>query len=142
LVNSNSTSELEQGLCSHSFDVALLDLSVLQPDAAASMSVLRWAFPSLPIVLFVNLADNQGVAECLAMGARHFLLKEFRNEKTIIGALQPAVTNHGEERLVSSRPVAGRETARLELATVIPARGKEHWTGRIGQLPARTGERS
>jgi hypothetical protein len=49
LVDGNSSGELEQGLRRYCPDVALLDLSVLQPDAATCLRVLYLTFPSLPI---------------------------------------------------------------------------------------------
>ena len=105
--------ELGAALKAHCPDVALLDLSLLQPGADVHLGRLRLASVAVPIILFAEPADEACAVECLSMGARDYLLEGFMDEKTVARVLQSAMSggdvgptpcaSRGEECAVSVR---------------------------------------
>ena len=89
--------ELGKALKAHSPDVALLDLSLLQPDAVSEVHVLHLANQDVPFILFAEPADQECAVECLSMGARDFLLEGYMDERTVARVLQFAV-GEGREK--------------------------------------------
>lgn len=83
--------DLTQELFAHSPDLALVDLSLLQPDAPRQLGSLHSAHPAIPLILFADPADRACAAECLSMGAADFLLEGFMDERTMTRVLHSAV---------------------------------------------------
>jgi CheY-like chemotaxis protein len=97
--NKEDLVQLLRGECS---DVALLELSLLQPGAAAFLGVLQSNIPAFPIIIFAETADMECIGECLAVGASNFLLKG-SDKGTIARMLRYTVTEWQDERPVSVR---------------------------------------
>ncbi|HTP69767.1 MAG TPA: response regulator [Dongiaceae bacterium] len=91
---------LEAALRRHCPDVALLTLSMLQPDAPSRLRVLQANCPSIPFILLVEPADKEIAESCLAMGAADYLIEGFLDERTMNRALRAAIGQrrpmHGE----------------------------------------------
>ena len=83
--------ELAQALPAHCPEVALVDLSLLQPDAAVHLRVLHQANPAIPLILFADPVDKACAVKCLSMGAKDFLLEGFMDERTMARVLRSAV---------------------------------------------------
>jgi len=83
--------ELPGALQAHCPDVALLDLSLLQPDAPRQVSVLSRASLRVPLILFAEPADKPCAVECLSAGARDYLLEGFMDERTVARVLRSVV---------------------------------------------------
>src|ERR1700757_240303 len=64
LVRVEREEELEQALRSHCPDIALLKLSMLQPDVAHQLRVLQKNSPSIPFILLAEPADNVSAEIC------------------------------------------------------------------------------
>lgn len=84
--------DLAHALATHRPEVALLDLSLLQPDAPAHLRVLHRTCPSVPLILFAEPADEACAVQCLSMGATDFLLEGFMDERTMSRALHSAIS--------------------------------------------------
>jgi CheY-like chemotaxis protein len=96
--------DLEQALPAHRPDVALVDLSLLQPDAPARLRVLHQANPAIPLILFADPADKACAVKCLSMGARDFLLEGFMDERTMSRVLCSAIGQEAAEGLTAPSP--------------------------------------
>ena len=83
--------ELPDALQAHCPDVALLDLSLLQPDAPLQVSVLSRTSLRVPLILFAEPADKPCAVECLSAGARDYLLEGFMDERTVARVLRSVV---------------------------------------------------
>ncbi len=70
-------------LPAHCPDVALIDLSLLQPDAPARILLLHDANPSIPLSLVADSADKDCAVSCLSTGAKDFMLEGFIDERTV-----------------------------------------------------------
>jgi DNA-binding NarL/FixJ family response regulator len=84
--------EVGTALKAHCPDVALVDLSLLQPEAAAHLGRLHLASLAIPIILFAEPADEVFAVECLSVGARDYLLEGFMDERTVAHVLQSAMS--------------------------------------------------
>jgi CheY-like chemotaxis protein len=91
LVFVGTREELGAGLKTYCPDVALLDLELLQPEAAEHLRVLHLANKSVPILLFAEPADKVLAEECLSAGARDYLLEGYMDERTVTRVLRAAV---------------------------------------------------
>ncbi len=83
--------DLAQVLSANCPEVALLDLSLLQPDAPAHLRVLYQANPGIPLILFADPADKACAVKCLSLGAKDFLLEGFMDERTMARVLRSAL---------------------------------------------------
>jgi PleD family two-component response regulator len=101
LVFVGTREELGTGLKTYCPDVALLDLALLQPEAAEHLRVLHFANKSVPILLFAGAADKVLAEECLSAGARDYLLEGYMDERTVTRVLRAAI---GERREESEAP--------------------------------------
>jgi CheY-like chemotaxis protein len=101
--------ELEEALKAHSPDVALLDLSLLQPEAATFLRVLYLANSHVPFILFAEPADKSCVMQCLSMGARDFLLEGYMDERTVARVLHSVVGVTEEEALMPATVTSSSE---------------------------------
>jgi CheY-like chemotaxis protein len=72
-------------------DVALLSLSLLQPDPTSMIYSLHQSLPHIPLILFADLADKELATACLQMGATDYMLEGFMDERTLGRALQAAL---------------------------------------------------
>ena len=72
-------------------DVALLSLSLLQPDPPATVYSLHQSLPHIPLILFADLADKELAIACLQVGATDYMLEGFMDERTLGRALQDAL---------------------------------------------------
>jgi DNA-binding response OmpR family regulator len=89
--------ELSEALKRHRPDVALLDLSLLQPDAVSEIRVLQLANQDVPFILFADPTDQECAVKCLSMGARDFLLEGYMDERTVARVLKFAVGANEEK---------------------------------------------
>lgn len=62
-------------LDSQHFDIALLDLNLLDVDGLAAVSALHTASPSTPIIVYSGMDDSILRQQAVMCGARHFLVK-------------------------------------------------------------------
>jgi len=62
-------------LDTHLFDVALLDLNLLDVEGIASVSALHAASPGMPIVVYSGTDDVTLRQQAVLCGARHYLVK-------------------------------------------------------------------
>jgi len=62
-------------LDTHTFDVALLDLNLLDVDGVASVSALHTAMPLMPIIVYSGTDDVNLRQQATLCGARHYLVK-------------------------------------------------------------------
>jgi len=72
-------------------DVALLSLSLLQPDPPTTIYSLHQSLPHIPLILFANAADKELATACLQVGATDYMLEGFMDERTLGRALQAAL---------------------------------------------------
>ena len=72
-------------------DVALLSLSLLQPDPPTTVYSLHQSLPHIPLILFADLADKELAIACLQVGATDYMLEGFMDERTLSRALQAAL---------------------------------------------------
>jgi CheY-like chemotaxis protein len=79
---SRSTSLLE-ALQKHRPDVALLQMLVLQPDPAATVSHLHECAPELALIIWAQPADKEIAAQCIQAGAKDYLLEGFVDARTL-----------------------------------------------------------
>ena len=95
--------EVGAALSAHRPDLALLDLSLLQPEAALYVHVLHLENSQVPLIIFAEPGDEAFVDECLSEGARDYLLEGFMDEKTVARVLQGVVDGMEGGTLMSSR---------------------------------------
>lgn len=89
-------------LQAYSPDVALLDLSLLQPEAVNYLRALYLAHSSIPFILFAEADDRNSAVECLSMGARDFLLEGYMDERTVARVLKSAVGSREETEMIAT----------------------------------------
>jgi DNA-binding response OmpR family regulator len=89
-------------------DVALLDLSLPQPDAPTEVRVLNRKNNNVPLILFAEPADTACAVECLSVGATDFLLEGFMDERTVARVLQSVVRRVGEARSMAVESQSNR----------------------------------
>jgi DNA-binding NarL/FixJ family response regulator len=94
--------EVGAALRAHRPDLALLDLSLLQPAAALYVHVLHLENSQVPLIIFAEPGDEAFVEECLAHGARDYLLEGFMDERTVARVLQGVANGMEEGTLVPS----------------------------------------
>lgn len=78
-------------LHAHSFDVALLDLTLPDSTGLASLDVLIQNAPSLPIVVLTNTNDEDLAVEAVRHGAQDYLLKRQMNQELLVRSLRYAI---------------------------------------------------
>ncbi len=66
-------------------------LSLLQPDPYLYVSLLHYAAPRIPLILFASSADKDCVAKCLEAGAHDYMLDGFMDDATLDRALHSAI---------------------------------------------------
>jgi len=90
-VMSRSTSLLE-ALQKHGPDVALLQMLVLQPDPAATVSHLHECAPEVALIVWAEPADEETAAKCIGAGANDYILEGFTDGRTLDRVLRTAIT--------------------------------------------------
>ena len=87
---SSSTSLLE-ALQKHRPDVALLQMLVLQPDPAATVSHLHECAPEVALIIWAEPADREIAAKCIQAGAKDYMLEGFVDARTLDRILRAAI---------------------------------------------------
>ncbi|MFI5097016.1 MAG: diguanylate cyclase domain-containing protein [Candidatus Acidiferrales bacterium] len=87
---SSSTSLLE-ALQKHRPDVALLQMLVLQPDPAATVSHLHACVPEVALIIWAETADKEIAAQCIQAGAKDYMLEGFVDARTLDRILRTAI---------------------------------------------------
>jgi GGDEF domain-containing protein len=72
-------------------DVALIALSLLQPDPPAAVRLLHHSLPEIPLILFADPADKELAVACLQVGATDYMLEGYMDERTLSRILQTAL---------------------------------------------------
>ena len=72
-------------------DVALLQLLVLQPDPAATVSRLHECAPDVALIIWAEPADKEIAAKCIQAGAKDYMLEGFTDERTLDRVLRTAM---------------------------------------------------
>ena len=109
---SRSTSLLE-ALQKHRPDVALLQMLVLQPDPAATVSHLHECAPEVALIIWAEPADKETAAKCIQAGAKDYMLEGFVDTRTLGRILRTAIAAKAvvrapEDAQESSANVANR----------------------------------
>ncbi len=94
---SRSTSLLE-ALQKHRPDVALLQMSVLQPDPAAAVSRLHGCAPEVPLIIWAQPADMEIAVKCIQAGAKDYILEGFVDARILDRILRTAMAVKAEVR--------------------------------------------
>src|SRR5208337_3249376 len=87
---SSSTSLLE-ALQKHRPDVALLQMLVLQPDPAATVSHLHECVPEVALIIWAEPADKEIAEKCIQAGAKDYMLEGFVDARTLDRILRTAI---------------------------------------------------
>ncbi|HVM74392.1 MAG TPA: response regulator [Candidatus Saccharimonadales bacterium] len=117
LVRVESAEGLEQALRAHCPDIALLKLSLLQPDAVHQLRALQENSPSIPFILLAEPADNVSAEMCFALGVADYLVEGYLDERTMNRVLSSAMGEWG--------PCAYSEE--MELGPGWARRGGQEW---------------
>jgi len=72
-------------------DIALLSLSLLQPDPLSSIHSLHQSLPDIPLILFADSADKELAVAGLQVGATDYMLEGYMDERTLGRVLQAAL---------------------------------------------------
>jgi PleD family two-component response regulator len=83
---------LLEALQKHRPDVALLQMLVLQPDPAATVSHLHECAPEVALIIWAEPADKEIAAQCIQAGAKDYVLEGFMDERTLGCVLRTATT--------------------------------------------------
>ena len=94
---SRSTTLLE-ALQKHRPDVALLQMSVLQPDPATTVSHLHGSAPEVPLIIWAEPADMKIAAKCIQAGAKDYILEGFVDARILDRILRTAMAVKAEVR--------------------------------------------
>lgn len=108
LVRVERGEELEQALRSHCPDIALLELSLLQPDAARQLRVLQKNSPSIPFILLAEPADNVSAETCLALGAADYLVEGYLDHPPVRPTFSDRGTQHAVHGSLGARSLGAR----------------------------------
>jgi len=92
-IYAETVEDIRDKLKEHNPDLALLDLSLLQPDPAIQVGLLSIANPAVPLFLFAEPGEKSRAVECLSTGARDFLLEGFLDERTVERVLREVIGN-------------------------------------------------
>jgi len=87
---SASTSLLE-ALQKHRPDVALLQVLVLQPDPAATVSHLHECTPEVAPIIWADPADRDLAVKCIQAGAKDYMLEGFVDARTLHRIVRTAI---------------------------------------------------
>jgi CheY-like chemotaxis protein len=77
-----------------SFDVALLDLNLINTQGLETVTEFRQALPNLPFVVLTGLDSEEIRHQAIAQGAQGYLIKEQTTITQLIGSLQQAVSHN------------------------------------------------
>jgi len=140
LVRVERGEELEQALRLYCPDIALLKLSLLQPDAAQQLRVLQKSSPSIPFILLAEPADNVSAETCLALGAADYLVEGYLDERTVNRVLCSAIGESWPKRGME-RGLSGQGMEPNDLGPGWSRSGQREWVftltmGDAGQMQA------
>jgi DNA-binding NarL/FixJ family response regulator len=82
---------LLEALQKHRPDVALLQMLVLQPDPAATVSHLHECAPEVALIIWAEPADKEIAAQCIQAGAKDYILEGFVDARTLDRILRTAI---------------------------------------------------
>ena len=142
LVRVESGEELEQALRSHCPDIALLQLSLLQPDAAHQLRVLQKNSPAIPFILLAEPADNVSAETCFALGAADYLVEGYLDERTMNRVLCSAIGESWPNRAVEmEHGLSAQDVEPNHLGHGWSRKGEREWMftlmmGDAGQMEA------
>jgi CheY-like chemotaxis protein len=106
---------VQEAVGAHQPDLVLLDLALLQPDAAAYVHHLHLENKKVPLIVFGEPAEKACAEACLAAGARDYLLEGFMDERTVHRVLQAAVVAMDEKQSWNGGCAKAGETCRCAL---------------------------
>lgn len=128
---------VQEALGAYHPDLALLDLALLQPDAALCTYGLHLQNHQTPLIVFGETSEKTCAEECLSSGARDYLLEGFMDDRTVRRMLQTAVaamenkecwnegcSNTGETWRYSAQTEAAEDMEHPSM-TPVPARKQE-----------------
>jgi DNA-binding NarL/FixJ family response regulator len=121
---SKPTSLLE-ALQKHRPDVALLQMSVLQPDPAATVSHLHECAPEVALIIWAEPADKEIAAQCIQAGAKDHLLEGFVDARTLDRILRTAIAGKAY-----APPKTRKNPARMLRTNLLLLPGATRWSGR------------
>jgi PleD family two-component response regulator len=84
---------LLEALQKHRPDVALLQMLVLQPDPAATVSHLHECAPEVALIIWAEPADKEIAAQCIQAGAKDYMLEGFVDARTLDRILRTAIAS-------------------------------------------------
>ena len=115
---SRATSLLD-ALQKHRPDVALLQMLVLQPDPAATVSHLHECAPEVALIIWAEPADKEIAAQCIQAGAKDYMLKGFVDARTLDRILRTAIA----AKAVVRAPEDAQESSANAANQSVPAAG-------------------
>jgi GGDEF domain-containing protein len=93
LVFLSNRNSLGGALCRFHPHAAFIAMSLLQPEPYTAVSLLHYAAPRVPLILFATTADKECAAKCLEAGAHDYMVEGFIDdatmERTLRSAMQP-----------------------------------------------------
>ena len=75
----------------HTFDAALIDLSLPDSTGLSTFSKLKNAQPDLPTIILTGLDDEEVAKRAITLGAHDYLPKKHLNGKLLLGMIHYAV---------------------------------------------------
>lgn len=85
------SASLLEALQKHRPDVALLQMLVLQPDPAATVSHLHECAPEVALIIWAEPADKEIAVQCIQAGAKDYMLEGFVDARTLDRILRTAI---------------------------------------------------
>jgi DNA-binding NarL/FixJ family response regulator len=116
LVFVSNPNKLRETLISSQPHVAVLALSMLQPDPPLAVSSLHQAAPHIPLILLARSADKGCALKCLSSGAENYMLEGYLDVQTLDHLLHTAL--HPNDS--SDSPVVLK--SQVSVATDLPNR--------------------
>ena len=126
---SESTSLLE-ALQKHRPDIALLQMSVLQPDPPGTVRNLHERVPDVALILWADAADKEIAVKCIHAGATDYLVEGFMDKRTVDRVLRTAITAKAAVRT----PEKAQESGAIGARHAVHAAG-----GHLGEQTGLTG---
>jgi CheY-like chemotaxis protein len=130
LIFAETREELEKRLETHHPDLALLDLTVLQPDAPVYLHGLHLKYNRIPLIVFGVAAGKACLEECLSSGARDYLLEGFMDDRTVARVLRAAMAATEKNEFWNRKGSNAEETCKCALLATGPE-GAAHQSIRL-----------
>lgn len=91
LVFQSNRNNLRGALCHFHPHAAFIAMSLLQPEPYTAISLLHYAAPRVPLILFATTADKECAARCLEAGAHDYMVEGFIDDATVERSLRSAM---------------------------------------------------